>query len=68
MEKTKKILLMGSTGYIGSNIYDLLKKKTLYTDIQQKNCGDYINELARRRKVDLKFIPSSFKDWCGIRD
>ena len=39
-----------------------------YTDIQQKNCGDYINELARRRKVDLKFIPSSFKDWCGIRD
>jgi molybdenum cofactor biosynthesis enzyme MoaA len=39
-----------------------------YTEIQKKNCGQYINELARRRKVDLNFIPSSFKDWCGIRD
>jgi organic radical activating enzyme len=37
-----------------------------YTDIQRKNLKTFLNELAKRRKIDLYFLPAHFRKWCGL--
>ena len=69
MEETKqpKKGLIGKLKDIGehaTNISKMLQKDASRSE--RNNVGEYLKQLASRRRIGLDFLPESFLRWCGV--
>ena len=55
---TKSILLMGSTGFIGKNIYDNLKKNELFKIYRYSTTNNFFIDKAEIQKFDVLIFAS----------